>query len=161
MLAQEDAMPAQKLKQYLDDNKVKYLALQHSPAYTAQEVAASAHIPGKDVAKVVMVKLDGTMTMAVLPASLSIDFERLGALTSSVKVELAEESEFAGLFPGCEPGAMSPFGNLYGIEVVVATPLAEDEEIAFNAGTHFELIKMAYADFERLVQPKILPFHRS
>ena len=153
-------MPAKKLKQFLDDNDVKYVAIQHSPAYTAQEIAASAHIPGRELAKCVMVKLDGTMTMAVLPASLNIDLKKLADLTGAVKAQLAEESEFEGLFAGCEAGAMSPFGNLYDIDVLVATPLAEDEEIAFNAGSHLELIKMAYADFERLVQPKILPFQR-
>ncbi len=74
------------------------------------------------------------------------------------KVELTNEQDFKDMFPECEVGAMPPFGNLYGMEVFVAETLAEDEEIAFNAGSHTELIKLAYKDFERLVKPKVIKF---
>jgi Ala-tRNA(Pro) deacylase len=147
-------MPVKKLKEYLDQEGVKYVAIVHSPAYTAQEIAANAHIPGKDVAKTVMVKLDGKMAMAVLPASYRVDFDLLKEATGAKKVELAGEKEFKDMFPGCEVGAMPPFGNLYGMDVYVAETLAEDEEIAFNAGSHSELLKLAYGDFDRLVRPK-------
>ena len=151
-------MPIQKLKRFLDENSVKYVSISHSRAYTAQEVAASAHIPGKELAKTVMVKIDGAMAMAVLPASYKVDFNQLCEATAGCKVELASEKEFKDLFPECEVGAMPPFGNLYDIPVFVAETLAEDEEIAFNAGSHTELVKLAYRDFERLVQPKIVRF---
>ncbi len=147
-------MPVQKLKEFLDSQKVKYVAITHSPAFTAQEVAARAHIPGKELAKTVMVKVDGRLAMAVLPASLHVDLERLRSSIDAAKVELATEREFKDRFPDCEVGAMPPFGNLYGMEVFVAKRLAEDEEIAFNAGSHTELIRLRYADFERLVKPK-------
>jgi Ala-tRNA(Pro) deacylase len=117
-------MPTTKLKDFLDGNGVKYVTIGHSAAYAAHEIAASAHIPAKELAKTVIVKVDGKMTMA----------------------------------PGCALGAMPPFGDLYGLEVLVARRLTEDKEIAFNAGTHTELIKLAYADFERLVKPKVLKF---
>ena len=151
-------MPVRKLKQFLDDKKVKYVSIQHSPSYTAQEIAASAHIPGKELAKTVMVKLDGKMAMAVLPASFRIDFDLLKDACDAERAELATEQEFRDAFPECELGAMPPFGNLYGMEVFVAPSLAEDEEIAFNAGSHTELIRLAYRDFERLVQLKLLNF---
>ncbi len=151
-------MPVQKLKQFLDENHVKYVTISHSPAYTAQEIAASAHIPGKELAKTVMVKIDGKMAMAVLPASFQIDFERLRKLAGAENVELAGEDEFQSLFPNCEVGAMPPFGNLYGMDVYVESHLTEDEQIAFNAGSHTELVKLAYKDFERLVKPKVGSF---
>ena len=151
-------MPIQKLKAFLDSQKVKYLSISHSEAFTAQQVAASAHIPGKELAKTVMVKVDGKMAMAVLPASYQVDFRQLKQATGSSKVELADEAAFKGFFPGCEVGAMPPFGNLYDMEVFVAESLTEDEEIAFNAGSHTELIKMSYQDFDRLVHPKVLKF---
>jgi len=151
-------MPLKKLIDFLDESGVKYLKLSHSPAYTAQEIAASAHIPGKELAKTVMVKVDGAMAMAVLPASYRVDFKLMKKASGSKKVELAGENEFKELFPECEVGAMPPFGNLYDMDVYVAESLAEDEEITFNAGSHTELIKLAYADFERLVQPKVLKF---
>ncbi len=106
-------MPLQKLREFLDQNSVKYVSISHSPAYTAQEIAASAHIPGQELAKTVMVKLDGKMAMAVLPASFKVDLDHLGSATGADAVELATEEEFKGLFPGCEPGAMPPFGNLW------------------------------------------------
>jgi Ala-tRNA(Pro) deacylase len=144
--------------EFLDRYHTKYVMIQHSPAYTAQEIAASAHIPGKELAKTVMIKLDGQMGMAVLPASAHVDFELLKEASGAKKAELASEAEFRDLFPDCEIGAMPPFGNLYGMPVYVAAALTEDREIVFNAGTHRELVRMLYRDFERLVQPKVLKF---
>lgn len=151
-------MPLQKLSEFLDKEGVKYTTLFHSRAYTAQEVAASTHIPGKEMAKTVMVKIDGKMAMAVVPASQKVDFERIRETTSARKVELAEEKEFENLFPDCEVGAMPPFGNLYGLDVFVAKKLAEDDEIAFNSGSHTEVTRLHYADFERLVHPRKIDF---
>ncbi len=151
-------MPVRKLTEFLDQNKVKYVTIRHSPAFTAQEIAATAHVSGKELAKTVMVKVDGKMAMAVLPASFHVDFDQLKGVLRAKVVELATETEFQNLFPGCEVGAMPPFGNLYGMDTYVAESLKEDEEIAFNAGTHTELIKLAYKDFERLVEPKVLRF---
>jgi Ala-tRNA(Pro) deacylase len=151
-------MPVQKLKDLLDREGIKYITISHSPAYTAMEVAATAHIPGKEMAKTVIVKLDGKMAMLVLPASRMVDLDLIEKLTGSNSVALATESEFKDAFPGCEIGAMPPFGNLYGMNVFVAESLTKDEEIAFNAGSHTELIRLAYADFERLVQPRVARF---
>jgi Ala-tRNA(Pro) deacylase len=151
-------MPVKKLKDFLDRERVKYVTLTHSRAYTAQEIAASAHIPGRELAKTVMVKLDGRMAMAVLPASFKIDFDRLKEAAGAKSVGLATEDEFKGMFPDCEVGAMPPFGNLYGMEVYVAERLVEDDEIAFNAGSHTELIRLSYKDFSRLVKPKVVRF---
>jgi len=151
-------MPVKKLKDFLNNQKVKYVTITHSPAYTAQEVAASAHVSGKDVAKTVIVKLDGKTAMAVLPANRKIVLQDLRDVTGADRARFATEDEFQSLFPDCETGAMPPFGNLYGMDVYVAPDLAEEEEIAFNAGSHTELIKMAYRDFERLVKPKVMSF---
>jgi len=151
-------MPATKLKQFLDDNDVRYVVTTHSLAYTAQEVAASAHVSGRDFAKTVIVKIDGDWAMAVLPANRKVDIQELREITGGDRVKLAAEDEFRDVFPDCEPGAMPPFGNLYGMDVFVAPSLADEEEIAFNAGSHTEIIKMSFGDFERLVKPKVLSF---
>ena len=151
-------MVLQTLRDYLDREKVKYVVITHSPAHTAQEIAAAAHIPGKEMAKTVMVKMDGEMVMVVLPASAKVELGRLLDATGAEEVELAQEREFKHLFPGCELGAMPPFGNLFGLRTFVAEELTEDEEIAFNAGTATDLIRMRYEDYARLVQPRSLPF---
>lgn len=151
-------MPARKLKEYLDKNDIKYVSIQHSPAYTAQEIAAQAHIPGKMLAKTVIVKIEGKLAMVVLPANRKVILAELRSALDAEKVTLASEEEFKELFPDCEIGAMPPFGNLYGMEVYVSPEISSEQEIAFNAGTHTELIKMAYKDFERLVQPKLVNF---
>jgi Ala-tRNA(Pro) deacylase len=150
-------MPARKLKEFLDRYHTRYISISHSPAYTAQEIAASAHIPGRELAKTVMVKLDGKPAMVVLPASARLDMQLLKEASGARQSELASEQEFKNLFPDCETGAMPPFGNLYGLPLYVARKLAEDDEIAFNAGTHSELIRMAYRDYERLAEPIIVP----
>lgn len=151
-------MPISKIKDFLDSKKIKYVIIKHSPAYTAQEVAASSHIPGKELAKTVIVKIDDEMAMVVLPALCQINFDLLKDATMANTVKLAEEHEFEDMFPGCEIGAMPPFGNLYDMEVYVAESLTEEEEIAFNAGSHTELIKMAFKDFEQVVKPKVMAF---
>ncbi|MAE63978.1 MAG: deacylase [Phycisphaeraceae bacterium] len=154
-------MPMQKLRKFLDENGVKYVTMSHSPAYTAQEIAAAAHVPGRELAKTVMVKIDGRMAMVVLPATQKIDFEVLREATGVDHVELASEREFADRFPDCELGAMPPFGNLFDMDVYVAETLTDDEEIAFNAGAHTELIKVYFVDFERLVRPSIIAATRA
>jgi Ala-tRNA(Pro) deacylase len=149
-------MPVKKLREFLDSHQVKYVVISHSPAFTAQEIAATAHIRGKDMAKTVVVTLDGKMAMAVLPASRKIGFDQLRAITGAEDVQLASEQAFRDMFPGCEVGAMPPFGNLYDMEVYASKSLAQDEEIVFNAGSHTELVRMAFKDFERLVRPKMV-----
>lgn len=144
------------LKDFLSANGVAHTILPHSLAFTATSAAGAAHIRGKEMAKTVVVNLDGHLAMAVVPADRKVDLERLRQATGAVSAELAPEREFIGDFPGCEAGAMPPFGNLYGMEVYVEPHLAADREIAFNAGTHTELIRMAYKDFERLVHPKLV-----
>jgi len=149
-------MPLQKLKEFLDGNDVKYVSIRHSPAYTAQEVAASGHIPGRELAKTVIVRLDGKLAMVAVPASEKVSLARLKEATGAKEAEIAEESEFEDRFPGCELGAMPPFGNLFDMDVYVSDSLTEDEEIAFSAGSHSELLKLGYRDFERLVNPVVI-----
>ncbi len=151
-------MPSRKLKEFLDSHKIKYVAISHSPAYTAQEIAAAAHIKGRSLAKTVMIKVGDKMAMAVLPAECYVDFDLLQEVTGTDQVKLASEKEFKDLFPDCDVGAMPPFGNLYGLEVYAAESLAKNEEIAFNAGSHSEIIKLAYKDFENLVKPQTAQF---
>jgi Ala-tRNA(Pro) deacylase len=151
-------MPVEALREFLDRNRIKYVVISHSPAHTAQEIAASAHIPGREMAKTVIVKIDGRLAMAVLPASELVDLDLLADAAFAQRLELAEEEEFEDRFPDCQLGAMPPFGNLYGMDVYVAESLAEDDEIAFNGGSFTELVRMAYADYARLVKPRILRF---
>ena len=151
-------MPVKRLKEFLDSNNIQYVTISHSPAYTAQAIAASAHVSGKELAKTVMVKVDGKIAMAVLPASYQVDFALMKEAVGAKQLELATEAEFKDLFSECEVGAMPPFGNLYHMQVFAAAKLAEDDEIAFNAGSHTELIKLAYQDFERLVKPTVVRF---
>jgi Ala-tRNA(Pro) deacylase len=149
-----------KLQQYLDEHHVRYQVATHAEAYTAQEVAQAQHVPGKQMAKVVIVKQeDGTPVMVVLPASYTIDFDRLSRVLGA-QAELAQEREFRDLFPGCEVGAEPPFGNLFGVDTLADTALTTDDEIIFNAGSHWQTVRMRYEDFARLVQPRVAAFAR-
>lgn len=153
-------MPTKRLKDYLDSHHVKYVAMAHSPAFTAQEVAAAAHVSGKQIVKTVIIKLgNDNLAMVVLPAHDHINFATLKEITNVTNVDLATEAEFKAKFPECEVGAMPPFGNLYDMPVFVSSLLTGYDQILFNGGTHSELVKMSYQDFERLVKPKILPLH--
>jgi Ala-tRNA(Pro) deacylase len=148
-------MQLSKLREFLDSHHIRYLVISHSLAYTAQGIAALTHVSGKKLAKTVIVKIDSILAMAVVPASLHVDLDRLRSLTGARTVEIASEQEFKDAFPDCETGAMPPFGNLYDMAVYADASLAENEEITFSAGTHRELVRMNWLDMVRLVNPLI------
>jgi len=143
-----------KLKDYLEQNRVRYEVGYHERVYTSQEIAAAMHVPGKELAKVVIVKADGKMIMLVLPASYRVDTKKLKKVLECKKLGIAKEKDFEELFPDCEVGAMPPFGNLYNLEVWVDQVLTQDEFFVFQAGSHVETLKIKYNDYARLVNPK-------
>jgi Ala-tRNA(Pro) deacylase len=149
---------SKRLKDYLEKNQVPYELGYHTMVYTAQEIAAAQHVPGKEMAKVVMVKADGKMVMLVLPASYRVEVKKLKGVLNCKRVRMVKEKEFEELFPDCEIGAMPPFGNLYNLEVWVDKVLTEDASIVFQAGSHVETLKIRYGDYARLVSPKVAEF---
>jgi Ala-tRNA(Pro) deacylase len=147
-----------RLENYLRENQVPFEEQHHPRAVSAQEVAASEHVPGRMLAKTVMVLADGEMVMLALPAPYQVDLEKAAAALGVDEARLAEEEEFSNSFLDCEVGAMPPFGNLYGVPVYVEKTLAEDETIVFRSGTHTETMSVTYTDFERLVEPIVVQF---
>lgn len=148
------AMPiCERLKNFLDSNRVKYVTITHSTAFTSQEVAASVHIKGKEFAKCVIVKSGENFFMLVIPADHKISFEKAKVALEVENLKLASEDEFKNLFPDCETGAMPPFGNLYGIPVYVDEKFKLNDEISFNGGTHNDVVRMKMDDYVRLVNP--------
>ncbi|MBS2098367.1 aminoacyl-tRNA deacylase [Carboxylicivirga linearis] len=154
-------MPFTRLEEFLNRERINYKRIVHSRAYTAQKTAAYAHISGNEIAKSVVIKIDGKIAMAVLPASYQLDLDELKRATAAKDVRLATESEFKDVFKDCEVGAQPPFGNLYNLEVFVAEKLTEDTNIAFNACNHAELIQMTYKDYQRLVHPTVIKIART
>ena len=149
-------MPISRLKEILDGKNIRYVIVSHSTAYTAAAIAAMTHTPGREIAKSVMVLADGALTMVVVPGSKHVDLRALKTALGANEVSLAHEHQFAHVFPDCEVGAMPPFGNLYNLPVYVDETLSQDREIAFNAGSHRELLRMAYSDYHNLVRPRVL-----
>lgn len=144
-----------KLKEMLDEHKLSYEVFNHALAYTAQEIAARQHCSGNEMAKVVMLKVDDALVMGVIPASRKINLGMAVKNLNARTARLATEDEFIAHFPGCEIGAMPPFGNLFGVPVFVDPALEKDEYIYFNAGNHVQTVRMQYKDFARLVKPTI------
>lgn len=149
-------MPVNKIKEYLDNHNIKYISMTHSPAFTSQEIAAAAHVSGKKLAKTVITKLDGKFAMVVVPANQHVNFASLRTASGVKTADLASESEFKDKFPGCEVGAMPPFGELYDMPVYLAASLSNDDHLVFNAGSHSELMQVSYADFARLAKPMVV-----
>lgn len=146
-------MPGQKLKEYLDEHKVKYLCLDHSPAYTAQEVAQSAHVSGRTFLKTVIVHVDDRLAMAVVHSPDRLDLEKLRQAVGAGTVRLATEEEFKDAFADCEAGAMPPFGNLYGMEIFLERDVPTKGDIVFSAGSHKQVIALSFNDFQALAEP--------
>ncbi len=143
----------QKLESMLVEKRMPYDLVDHPVAFTAQTTAEMEHISGKKEAKVVMLSVDGMNVMAVVPATHRIDMLKVRYLFGTEDIRLEAEEEFVSIFQDCEPGAMPPFGELYGVPVVVDLSLAENNTIVFNAGTHSEAMRMAYKDYEKIVSP--------
>ncbi|MFO1435720.1 MAG: YbaK/EbsC family protein [Gammaproteobacteria bacterium] len=148
-------MIPRELSDFLNANQVRYAVISHSPAYTAAETAELAHVHGSEFTKVTMVKIDGNLAMAVLPATQRVDLGLLQGAANADRVELAHENEFRDRFPHCELGAMPPFGNLYDMKVFVEESLERNPYIYFNAGSHAELIRMPFSEFKTLLRPTI------
>jgi Ala-tRNA(Pro) deacylase len=157
-LGKESTMSLREVEEFLREKNVKYRTVHHSQAFSSHEIAQAAHVPGRRLAKVTMVKVDGSLAMAVLPASEMVDVKALGKVLGGRKVAIAAEEDFADRFPGCEVGAMPPFGNLWGMPVYVSDGFTTTDAIAFEAGSHRELLEMPYGDFIRLVEPKVVHF---
>jgi Ala-tRNA(Pro) deacylase len=151
-------MPIRSLDRFLNENHVRYTCYNHRPTFTAQETAEVMHVSGHELVKTVLLNVDGRMVMAVLPACELIDFELFKAQVGAKHVSLATEQEIVNLAPLCDRGSLPPIGNLYGIEVIVASTVAADEVICFSGGTHTEDIRMSYDDWECLVQPRVMSF---
>lgn len=145
---------AERLRAFLDASRVKYQSAKHPVAYTAQEIAATQHVPGRQLAKSVLVKTDRGPVLVVLPAIHLIDFKKLKSALGAKSVSIAKEADIKERFPDIEVGAMSPFGNLYQIPVVVDRALETAQEISFNAGTHTDTVTLRYQDFASLAKPK-------
>lgn len=148
-----------RLKVYLEHETVPYEVLTHREASRASELAQVLHVPGKELAKVVILKVGERFVMTVLPANWKVDLRRIGEILHVYPVRLATEEECQRLFPDCELGAIPPFGNLYGLEVHVDRAITADEEIVFPAGTRYQAVKLRYQDFARLVRPSVAEFH--
>ncbi len=147
-------MAINRITEFLDGSKARYVLLIHSPAFSAQEVAESVHLPGRFIAKTVIIKVDGRLAMAVVPATTDLNLRALRDQLGARHVELADETDFANRFRGCQLGAAPPFGRLFGIDTYVDEELAREESIVFNAGTHSHAISMAFNEYQRLAQPK-------
>jgi Ala-tRNA(Pro) deacylase len=146
---------AQRLREFLDSHASTYVLIKHARAFTAQEIAASVHVPGREMAKTVVVRTEQGLALVVLRAQDHVNLGRVGRELGGSAV-LASESEFGIAFPDCEVGAMPPFGKLYQLPTLVDREITKDEEIVFNAGTHTDVLRMRYEDYARLVKPRVL-----
>lgn len=149
-------MLCSRLYNFLDERDSHYTTVHHDRTITAHETAEAMHIGRQHFAKTVMVSVDGALAMVVMPAAYRIELTRLSRALGGGMVELVQENEFTQAFPDCEPGAMPPFGHLYGMPVYVDSRLSEQDEIAFNAGSHTDVMRMPYAEFDRLAHPQVL-----
>jgi Ala-tRNA(Pro) deacylase len=145
-----------RLKELFDEAKISYEVYNHPLAYTAQEIAQSQHVPGDQIAKVVMLQVDGKLVMGVVTGSQKVHLPTVRASLGAYDVRLATEDEFVSRFPDCEIGAMPPFGNLFGLPVYVDRTVTKDESIYFNAGNHAQTVRIRYKDFEKLAAPTVV-----
>ena len=142
----------------LDEMGVHYRLSRHDTTYTAQDLAAAEHIPGRKVIKPVVVKADGQFVMCALPASHRVDLDTLRDQLQARECELAKEADLSRICPDCEIGAEPPIGRLFGIPTVMDESLFADDRVTFQAGTHQDAVTMSLADFRRVAMPEVAYF---
>lgn len=147
---------AHRLREFLDRNGAYYGTLHHVADVRALQTAVDTNTPRWEFAKTVIARIDDRWAMVVVPADRRVDLQRLRRVLEAHQVRLATEDEMRKLFPDCELGAEPPFGNLYGMETYLDLALTRDERITFNAGTHEDVARMWFWDYERLVEPKVI-----
>ena len=145
----------QRIREYLDSQKVPHEWVHHPQAFTSQEVAHSMHVSGKHLAKTVVLHGDGKLLMAVIPASHRLNLQELRGVTEVKQLVMLTESDLAKLFSDCEMGAIPPLGTLYGLDVWMDRVLAQSDEIIFCAGSHADCVRMSYSDYFDLVKPQV------
>ena len=148
------------VQKFLSGQNVQFETLEHPVEYSAQRMAGVIHVSGDEVAKTVVLKVDGKPMLAVLQATHAVDFDKAPEVFGAETVELAPEEELRELFPDCELGAVPPFGSQYGLPTVVDEPLTKDETIVFEGNTHHDAIRMRYADYAKLENPRVASFSR-
>lgn len=149
-----------RLESFLAESGVHYERVHHRPDYQAEQAALDTHTPAREFAKTVFVEVDGRFAMAVMAADQFLSERRMRESLGAGQIRLANEEEIERLCPDSDVGAAPPFGNLYGLDVYVSPTLARDEQITFNAGSHQEAMRMAYADFARLAKPRVVAMSR-
>jgi len=155
MMERGMAIP-KKVQEYLKKEKVGYQPIEHSKLFTAAEIAGDQHIPGKKMVKTVIVKADKDFIMCLVAATHHLDLNKFKKIVKAKEVRLATEEEMKTLFPECEVGSEPPFGKLYNLNVFADSTLEQDDEVAFNAGSHTDLIKMRFEEFQRVINPKFV-----
>jgi Ala-tRNA(Pro) deacylase len=142
-----------RLDELLDSRHIPFERLRHRPTFTANRMAQALHVPGREVAKTVLLRAGQRHLLAVLPATCKVDLEQVSHDLGEERVEMGTEAEMDRLFPDCERGAIPPFGSLYQLQTLVDESLAADEQIVFEAQDHEQAIRMAFRDYEGLEHP--------
>lgn len=147
-----------RLEEFLGLHGSTYERIEHREAFTAQEEAAATGISGWSWAKAVIVKEREGLAMAVLPACCTIDMDRLKGVIGRGELELAGVEQILERMPGCEPGALPPFGRLFGMPTFVEAGLVNQRSIVMPAGDHRSAIRMHAAEYLRLAEPRLGQF---
>jgi Ala-tRNA(Pro) deacylase len=148
------------VRRFLEEHHVPYQPLDHEPAYDAQRIAHAVHVSGREFAKAVLLRADDGYVLAVLPASRSVDLDRVQRVLGAEHVALASEPECGACFPDCELGALPPFGSQYNMRTLVDRSLLDEDEIVFEGNTHHEAIRMKCQDYLALEKPQVAEFAR-
>ncbi|MBL8967026.1 MAG: YbaK/EbsC family protein [Spirochaetaceae bacterium] len=154
-------MATRRLMRMLEQNHVGFRLSTHRVAFSAMRTAEEAHVKGAEMAKSVALMVDGMPVLAVLPATMNVSFKRMKELMGAKRISLVDERMLDEYFPDCELGAMPAVGTMYKMPVVADRELEYDERISFNAGTHKEIVTMAFNDWKRLTHPRFADIHRS
>jgi Ala-tRNA(Pro) deacylase len=140
---------------YLADQHIPFETVVHPPAFTAARRARFLRVPGRLLAKSVLLRGRGGYLLAVLPATHQVDLAAVGAFAGE-PVRLANDQEIAEVFRDCEWGVLTPFGSLYGVVTLLDSQFDLEDHVVFEVHRHGLAVRLCCRDFERVEQPRRL-----
>jgi len=132
----------------------EYRVLRHAAVFTSAEAAAIRGTPLSSGAKALVMKSDNEFLMFVLPADRKLDSKQVRAALGCRSLRFADKDEVDRI-TGLAPGAIPPFGSLFGLPTQCDERLGEHEWINFNAGDHAVSVSVRYADYLGVEQPRL------
>jgi Ala-tRNA(Pro) deacylase len=150
-----------KLVEFLETHHLKYETIAHSETQTSLATVNWINCDAAQLAKIIVCEIDNYRTsLFLLPAAEVMDLKELKKNINAKKINILPETKLEEIFNDCEIGAQPTYGSLYNLPTFLPEHSDKNKDIYFNAGTHTDVLRVPYSEFDDVEQPYITNFSR-